>query len=161
MNLVILKGNLTREPELKFLQSGTAVLNCGMAINERYTDQQGQQQENVTFVEIEAWQRTAEIINEYFDKGSEILIQGSLKFEQWEAEDGTNRNRLRVRVQRFEFCGANPNGNGNGNQQGQGQGNQQGNQRNQGTQQRETPQNAPPAPTASADDGAPGDDIPF
>lgn len=146
MNVVILKGNLTRDPEMKYLQSGTAVVNTGMAINERWNDQQGNQQESVCFVELEAWARQAEVINEYFKKGSEILIQGSLKFESWEGDDGVSRNRLRIRVQRFEFCGSrNGNGNGNGNNQGQGQQNQ-------------TPETAPPAPTASGD---PGDDVPF
>ncbi|MYB02412.1 single-stranded DNA-binding protein [Candidatus Poribacteria bacterium] len=117
MNKVILMGNLTRDPELKFLQSGVPVANFGMAMNERWNDQQtGEQKESVCFVEVEAWNRQAEVINEYFTKGSQILMEGALKFESWEAPDGTNRNRLKVRLQRFEFVGSrSDNGNGNGN----------------------------------------------
>ena len=119
MNKVILMGNLTRDPEVKFLQSGTAVANFGIAMNERWTDQNtNEQRESVTFVEIEAWNRQAEVIGEYLTKGSPILIEGSLKFEQWQdATDGTNRNRLKVRLNRFEFVGGNTDGNGNGNGQ--------------------------------------------
>ena len=82
-------------------------------MNERWNDaQSGEQKETVCFVEVEAWNRQAEVIDQYFKKGSQILVEGSLKFEQWQADDGTNRNRLKVRLQRFEFVGPNPNGNG-------------------------------------------------
>ena len=115
MNKVILLGNLTRDPELKNLPNGNSkVANFGLAMNERWNDaQSGEQRETVCFVEVEAWNRQAEIIDEYFKKGSQILVEGNLKFDQWQAEDGTNRNRLSVRLQRFEFVGPNPNGNGN------------------------------------------------
>ena len=115
MNRVFLSGNLTREPETRHIPaSGSVVCNFGLAVNERWNDARtGEQRESVCFVEIEAWNRQAEIIAEYFKKGSQILIEGNLKFEQWQADDGTNRNRLKVRLQRFEFVGANPNGNGN------------------------------------------------
>ncbi|RKU13202.1 single-stranded DNA-binding protein [Candidatus Poribacteria bacterium] len=105
-NKVILMGNLTRDPEVKFLPSGTAVANFGLAMSERYTDRQsGEQKENVCFVDVEAWDRQAEIVGEYFKKGSPIFIEGALKFDSWEAEDGTKRNRLKVRLQRFQFVG--------------------------------------------------------
>ena len=105
-NRVILMGNLTRDPEVKFLPSGTAVANFGLAMSERYTDRQsGEQRENVCFVDVEAWDRQAELVGEYFKKGSPIFIEGSLKFDSWEAEDGTKRNRLKVRLQRFQFVG--------------------------------------------------------
>ena len=115
MNKCFLTGNLTRDPELRHIPaSGNVVANFGMAINERWNDARtGEQRESVCFVEIEAWSRQAEIVGEYLKKGSPILVEGSLKFENWVAEDGTNRNRLKVRLQRFEFVGANPNGNGN------------------------------------------------
>ena len=81
-----------------------------MAINERWNDARtGEQRESVCFVEVEAWSRQAEVVGEYLKKGSPILVEGSLKFENWVAEDGTNRNRLKVRLQRFEFTGP-PNG---------------------------------------------------
>ncbi|MDE0084355.1 MAG: single-stranded DNA-binding protein [Candidatus Poribacteria bacterium] len=105
-NKVILMGNLTRDPEVKYLPSGTAVANFGIAVSERYTDRQtGEQKENVCFVDIEAWDRQAELVNEYMSKGSPIFIEGSLKFESWETEDGTKRNKLKVRLFRFQFIG--------------------------------------------------------
>ena len=115
MNKVILNGQLTRDPEMRQLPNGnSSVVNFGLAMNERWNDSQsGEQKETVCFVEVEAWNRQAEVIDQYFKKGSQILVEGSLKFEQWQADDGTNRNRLKVRLQRFEFVGPNPNGNGN------------------------------------------------
>ena len=105
-NKVILMGNLTRDPEVKFLASGTAVANFGLAMNESYTDQQtGEKKESACFVDVEAWGRQAEIVGEYFSKGRPILVEGSLKYDSWEAEDGTKRNRLKVRLQRFQFVG--------------------------------------------------------
>ena len=105
-NRVILMGNLTRDPEVKFLPSGTSVASFGLAMNESYVDQQtNERKESVCFVEVEAWGRQAEIIGEYFTKGRLILLEGFLKFESWEADDGTKRNRLKVRLQRFQFVG--------------------------------------------------------
>ena len=76
-NKVILMGNLTRDPEVKFLPSGTAIANFGLAMSERYTDRQtGEQRENVCFVDIEAWDKQAELVGEYFSKGSPILVEG-------------------------------------------------------------------------------------
>ena len=110
-NKVILIGNLTRDPEMKYLPSGSAVTNFGIAMNERYTDKQtGEQRENPCFVDVEAWGRQAEVVNEYFSKGRPILIEGALKFDSWEAEDGTKRSRLKVRLIRFEFIGGRQDG---------------------------------------------------
>ncbi len=105
-NKVILMGNLTRDPEMKYLPSGTAVANFGIAMNERYTDRQtGEQKESACFVDVEAWDRQAEIVNEYLSKGSPVFIEGALKFESWETEDGTKRSKLKVRLLRFQFIG--------------------------------------------------------
>ena len=99
-------GNLTRDPELKFLQSGTSVANFGIAMNESYTDRQtGEKKESACFVDVEAWGRQAEVVNEYLTKGSPIFIEGALKFESWETEDGTKRSRLRVRAFRIQLIG--------------------------------------------------------
>ena len=104
MNRVFLTGNLTRQPELKLTPSGAKVCNLGLASNDRWTDQEtGEQRESVTFVECEAWNRTAESIFEYFKKGDPMLIEGTLRFESWQTEDGQNRNRLKIRVNRWEF----------------------------------------------------------
>ncbi len=105
-NKVILMGNLTRDPEMKYLPSGTAVANFGLAMSERYIDRQsGEQKENVCFVDVEAWDKQAELVNEYLSKGSPIFIEGTLKFESWETEDGTKRNKLKVRLFRLQFIG--------------------------------------------------------
>ncbi len=105
-NRVILLGNLTRDPEMKYLPSGTAVANFGMAMSERYTDRTtGEQRENVCFVDLEAWDRQAEIVNEYLSKGSPVFIEGSLKFDSWETPEGEKRSRLKVRVFRLQLIG--------------------------------------------------------
>ncbi len=110
-NKVILMGNLTRDPEMKYLPSGTAIANFGIAMNERYTDRQtGEQRENVCFVDVEAWDRQAEVVNEYFSKGSPIFLEGSLKFDSWETPEGEKRSRLKVRLLRFQFIGGRQDG---------------------------------------------------
>ena len=114
-NKVILMGNLTRDPELKYLPSGAAVANFGLAMNETYTDRQtGEKKEEVCFVDVEAWGRQAEIANEYLQKGSSVFIDGSLRFDSWEADDGTKRSRLKVRAFRFQFIGGRQDGDGGG-----------------------------------------------
>ena len=104
MNRIFLTGNLTRQPELKLTPSGVKVCNLGLASNERWNDaQSGEQRESVTFVECEAWNRTAESIFEYFKKGDPILIEGTLRFDAWTTDAGENRNRLKIRINRWEF----------------------------------------------------------
>ena len=105
-NRVILLGNLTRDPEMRYIPSGTAVTNFGLAMSERYTDRQtGEQKENVCFVDVEAWGRQAEIANEYLSKGRPVFIEGALKFDSWETEDGSRRNKLSVRAFRLQLIG--------------------------------------------------------
>jgi len=104
-------GNLTRDPEMKYLPSGTAVANFGIAMNERYTDKQtGEQKEIACFVDVEAWDRQAEIVNEYFSKGSPIFLEGALKFDSWETPEGEKRSKLRVRLIKFQFVGGRQDG---------------------------------------------------
>lgn len=102
-NRVLLIGNVTREPELKFLQSGVPVCNFGLAMNEQFTDKDGNKQETACFVDCEIWNKQAEVLSEYVSKGDPLFIEGALKFEQWETEDGAKRSRLLVRVTRFQF----------------------------------------------------------
>ncbi len=114
-NRVILMGNLTRDPEMKYLPSGSAVTNFGLAMSERYTDRQsGEQRESVCFVDVEAWGRQGEIANEYLSKGRPVFIEGSLKFDSWETEDGQKRNKLSVRAFRIQFIGGRNDGDGAG-----------------------------------------------
>lgn len=151
-NRVILMGNLTRDPELKFLPSGNSVANFGIAMNERYTDRQtGEQKESACFVDVEAWGRQAEVVNEYLSKGSPIFIEGSLKFESWETEDGTKRSRLRVRAFRIQLIGGRRDGEDIG-------GGYADAQPAAAPTQPDTYQDAPEAPNTSS---ATDDDIPF
>lgn len=109
MNNVQLTGHLTRAIELKMTPAGIPVANLGLAINERWTDQEtGEVKETVHFVECEAWNKTAQSLFEYFRKGDPILIQGSLKYESWDTDEGQRRSRLKVRINRWEFMQKRP-----------------------------------------------------
>lgn len=103
-NRVILLGNVTRPIELKYLQNGTAVAEIGLAVNEKYKNQQGNMVESAVFVDVTVWKRTAEIANEYLRKGDPVLIEGKLRFEQWES-DGQKRSKLKVTGERLQLLG--------------------------------------------------------
>ena len=108
-NRVILMGNLTRDPELRYLPSGLAVTEFGLAINRRTKAPEGEKaaegerRDSVTFVDVTAWDRQAEVINEYFSKGQPIFLEGRLSFDEWTGKDGQRRSKLRVVLERFEF----------------------------------------------------------
>ncbi|RKU38517.1 single-stranded DNA-binding protein [Candidatus Poribacteria bacterium] len=153
-NKVILMGNLTRDPEMRYVPSGTAVTNFGLAMNERYTDRQtGEQKESPCFVEITAWGRQAEIVNEYLTKGSPVFLEGSLKFDSWEADDGTKRNRLSVTAFRIQLIG----GRRDSDEMGGGYANAQ----PAAAPTQSTPYQEAPAPQASSTTPSTDDDIPF
>src|SRR5437762_2860127 len=104
-NRVILMGNLTRDVEIKYLPSGMAVAEVGVAVNDRRKDSKtGQWIEETTFVDCTLWGRTAEIAGEYLSKGSPIFIEGRLKLDQWETE-GQKRSKLRVVCERMQMVG--------------------------------------------------------
>ncbi len=107
-NKVILMGNLTRDPTLSNLPSGTAVCEFGMAINETWRDKDTKEKrERVCFVELRAFGGTADTINQYMSKGKPILVEGKLRFDQWEAKDGGGkRSKLYVVVDGFRFVGS-------------------------------------------------------
>jgi len=105
-NKVLLIGNLTRDPQLSYLPSQTAVVDFGLAVNRRWTGQDGQQREETCFVDCQAFGRQAENINKYMTKGRQLFVEGRLTFNSWTAQDGTKRSRLRVTVERFQFLGA-------------------------------------------------------
>jgi single-strand DNA-binding protein len=105
-NKVILMGNLTRDPQLKYLPNNTAVCDFGLATNRRFKDKDGNQREDVCYVDISAFGRQAEVINQYMTKGKPILIEGRLKFDSWTGQDGQKRSRLAVVVENFQFVGA-------------------------------------------------------
>ena len=107
-NKVILAGNLTRDPELRYLPKGTAVAELGLAINRTWKTESGETKEEATFVDVVAFARTAEVIGQYFKKGRPILIEGRLKFEQWDdKQTGQKRSKLRVLCENFQFIDGN------------------------------------------------------
>lgn len=112
-NRVILLGNLTRDVEVKYLQSGTAVTEVGLAVNDRRKGQNGEWIDETTFVDITMWGRTAEIASEYLGKGSQVLIEGRLKLDTWETE-GQKRSKLRVVCERMQMLGSKGGGGGGG-----------------------------------------------
>ncbi len=103
LNKVYLMGNLTRDTELRYAASGTAITNFGMAISRKW-EKEGEKKEEVCYVEISIFGKRAEVINEYFSKGSPIFIEGRLQFQQWET-DGQKRNALKVVADNFQFIG--------------------------------------------------------
>ncbi len=115
-NRVILLGNITRDIEVKYLQSGMAVTELGLAVNDRRKGQNGEWVEETTFVDITLWGRTAEVAGEYLSKGSPVLIEGRLKLDQWET-DGQKRSKLRVVGERMQMLGGRGGGGGRGQNQ--------------------------------------------
>ncbi len=116
-NRVFLMGNLTRDVELKYTPSNQAVANIGLAVNRRYkTKDTGEQREETTFVDCEAWGRTAEVMNQYLAKGRPVFIEGRLKLDTWQDQNGGNRSKLKVVVENFQFVDSRGGGGGGGQQ---------------------------------------------
>jgi len=112
-NRVILVGNVTRDVELKYIPSGTAVTELGLAVNDRRKDQSGQWIDETTFVDVTLWGRQAEVAGEYLSKGSPVLIEGRLKLDTWET-DGQKRSKLHVVGQRMQMLSGRGDGGGGG-----------------------------------------------
>mgnify|MGYP001347826716 FL=1 len=105
-NKVILMGNLTRDPELRYTPKGTAVAKLSLALNRKHTDKDGQTVEETTFVDVDAFGKTAETIGQYMQKGRAILLEGRLKLDEWEDQaTGKRRHKLNVILERFNFVG--------------------------------------------------------
>ncbi len=141
-NKVILMGNLTRDPELRYTPKGTAVAKLGLAVNRSWRNADGQQQDETTFVDVDAFGKQAETLGQYMQKGRPILVEGRLKLDQWEDKNtGQNRSKLGVILEKFSFVG----------------GGQSGGSTN-------TPQSSAPPPTSDVppfEDGPSDDDVPF
>lgn len=103
LNRVILAGNLTRDPQVRFLANEQAVANFGLAVNRRFKGSDGQMKEEVTFVDIEAWGRTAELVGQYLTKGRACFIEGRLKLDSWDDKDGQKRQKLKVVADNVQF----------------------------------------------------------
>jgi single-strand DNA-binding protein len=120
VNKVFLMGNLTRDVELKYTPSDQPVANIGIAVSRRYRTREGEDREETTFVDCEAWGRTAEVMNQYLAKGRPVFVEGRLKLDQWEdRETGKSRSKLRVVVENFQFVDS-PGGGGGGGGGGRG-----------------------------------------
>jgi single-strand DNA-binding protein len=104
-NRVILAGNLTRDPQLTYTPSNTPVVEFGMAINRKWRDPQGNQKDEVCFVDLRAYGKPAELINQYMSKGRSLLVEGRLQYQQWTGQDGSKRSRHMVIVENFQFLG--------------------------------------------------------
>ena len=113
-NKVMLMGNLTRDPELRYLPSNMPVVQIGMAINRRWRSKEGENQDETNFVECEAFGRTAEVINEYLKKGRPLFIEGRLKLDQWQDKEGNNRSKMKVIIETFQFVDSRGDGDGGG-----------------------------------------------
>ena len=175
-NKVLLMGNLTRDPQLKYLPSQTAVVEFGIACNRKFRTANGEDREEVTFVDVTSFGKQAEVINQYFQKGKPIFIEGRLKYDQWEdKQGGGKRSKLTVVVENFQFVGGRDGGGGGGGGYDQGGGGggyeegapppprrsgppQRGPQQNRGPQQQRPQQEPPPF---SEEQQFKDDDIPF
>lgn len=160
-NKVILVGNLTRDPQVRYTPSGTAVTELGLAVSRQWFDKQtNSKKEDTTFVDVTVWGRTAEVAGEYLSKGRPVLIEGRLQLDTWQdKESGQNRSKLKVVCENMTMLGSGGGGGGGGGGQrsgGGGGGYQGGDAGNQG--------GAPPGPDPSEtfyDNSGPDDEVPF
>jgi single-strand DNA-binding protein len=152
INRVLLGGNLTRDPQVRFLANEQAVANFGLAINRRFKGSDGQMKDEVTFVDIEAWGRTAELVGQYLTKGRACFVEGRLKLDSWDDKDGQKRQKLKVVADSVQFLDS-------GNRGGADQTGNRGAQTGDGDQAGDAP--APsskpsrPAPAPANDDEPP------
>jgi single-strand DNA-binding protein len=107
-NKVILAGNLTRDPELRYTPKGTAIASFGLAINRKWKSETGETKEEVTFVDVEAWGRQGEVVAQYMKKGRPFLVEGRLKLDQWEDKNTHQKqSKLKVVLESFSFIDTN------------------------------------------------------
>ncbi|MGI8889688.1 MAG: single-stranded DNA-binding protein [Chthoniobacterales bacterium] len=112
LNKVLLMGNLTRDPEVRYTPKGTAVAELGIAVNRVYSGENGEKREEVTFVDVTVWGRTAENVGEYLKKGRPVFVEGRLQLDSWDdKQSGQKRNKLKVVADNVQFLGS-PRGGG-------------------------------------------------
>lgn len=152
LNKVMLIGNVTRDPEIKYTPKGSAVADLGLAINRSYTNQGGEKVEEVTYVDVELWGRLAEIAGEYAKKGRPVFIEGRLRIDSWEdKQSGQKRSKLKVVGEGLQLLGSRTGGGSGG---GGGGGDFEGDA--------PPPRSAPRPPAQRPAQADPGDDdIPF
>jgi single-strand DNA-binding protein len=121
-NKVMLIGNLTRDPEIKYTPKGTAIADIGLAVNRNYTTDSGEKREEVTFIDVTLWGRVAEIVGEYCKKGRPLFVEGRLQLDTWDdKQTGQKRSKLKVIGENIQLLGGREGG-GGGGQGGQGGG---------------------------------------
>lgn len=147
-NKVIILGNLTRDPEIKYTPKGTAIADFGLAVNRHYTTESGEKREEVTFIDITLWGRTAEIVGEYCHKGDPLHVEGRLQLDQWDDKaTGQKRQKLKVIGDNIQLLNRAP-------------AKDREDPRDHAKQRQPTPASRP-KPPADPDLDAPDDDIPF
>jgi single-strand DNA-binding protein len=159
LNKVLLMGNLTADPEVKYTPKGTAVGDLRLAINDSYKAQDGTIKETVTYVDVEVWGRQAETCKQYLTKGRGVFVEGQLRLEQWETQQGEKRSRMKVRADRVQFLGSGGGGGGSRSGGGSSGGHSSGAPATSSAR----PAAAPP-PSSGSDEPPPPsdeDDIPF
>jgi len=134
-NKVIMVGNLTRDIELRYLPSGAAIAKSAIATSYKYKTGTGEQKDEVCFLDFNIFGRSAEVANQYLRKGSKVLLEGRLVFEQWTAQDGTNRNRHSLRVETMKMLDSKSDSMNAGDNQGYNSSSQGGGSYNQPAQQ--------------------------
>ena len=107
-NKVLLMGNLTKDPELRYTPQGTAVVNLRMAVNRRWKDKTGESKEEVCFITVVAWDKQAEVCNQYLRKGAPVFVEGRLQSRSWEDTTGGKRSVVEVRAERVQFLSLAP-----------------------------------------------------
>jgi len=105
-NKVILLGNLTRDPELRVTPGGQSICKIGLATTRVFNDKEGNQREETTFVDVDSFGKQADVISQYFTKGKPILVEGRLRLDQWETNEGEKRNKLKIMLESFTFVGS-------------------------------------------------------
>ena len=103
LNKVLLIGNLTRDPELRYIPSGSAVTTFTVAVNRVYKDQSGEKKEQTSFIRVVVWGRRAEVCGEYLSKGSPVFVEGRLQSRDWQTQDGQKRNTVEVIADNIQF----------------------------------------------------------
>jgi single-strand DNA-binding protein len=171
LNKVMLIGNCTRDPEIRYTPKGTALVELGLAVNRRYTDpSSGERREETTFVDVTLWGRTAEVANEYLRKGRPVYIEGRLQLDSWEDKTtGQKRSKMRVVGEEMQLLGGREGGSGGGAPQGGGEYDEEPRQYRQESRPPQRPQQqrpagrpaTPPKPPVDPDLDVEGDDIPF
>jgi single-strand DNA-binding protein len=151
-NKVILLGNLTRDPETRVTANGNTICKLGLAVSRAYSTRDGERREETTFVDIDAFGKQAEVITKYMRKGRPLMVEGRLKLDQWETNEGQKRSKLGVVLENFQFIGGRDDNSGSGGPGGSSGG---------GYEQSSPPKNSAPSTSSTPDDDTLEEDVPF